>query len=97
MKMGTIPCPETSVKDYHSTLRYTPEEPRSQARLKSSDHSIQSNILGCIVSRYFILQYVVVVFVVDQQDIVIVTKIWKQYSALCWTEYCGFDYRQCTV
>jgi hypothetical protein len=24
--MGPIRCPETSVKDYHLTLRYTPEE-----------------------------------------------------------------------
>jgi hypothetical protein len=24
--MGQIRCPETAVKDYHSTLRYTPEE-----------------------------------------------------------------------
>jgi hypothetical protein len=29
LKMGPIRCPETSVKDYHSTLRYTPEERRS--------------------------------------------------------------------
>jgi hypothetical protein len=28
--MGPIRCPETSVKDYHSTLRYTPEGRRSQ-------------------------------------------------------------------
>jgi hypothetical protein len=27
--MGPIRCPETSVKDYHSTLRNTPEERRS--------------------------------------------------------------------
>jgi hypothetical protein len=30
LQMGPIRCPETSVKDYHSTLRYTPEERRSQ-------------------------------------------------------------------
>jgi hypothetical protein len=29
LKMGPIRRPETSVKDYHSTLRYTPEERRS--------------------------------------------------------------------
>jgi hypothetical protein len=29
LKMGPIRCPETSVKDYHSTLRNTPEEHRS--------------------------------------------------------------------
>jgi hypothetical protein len=29
-KMGQIRCPETSVKDYHSTLRYTSEERTSQ-------------------------------------------------------------------
>jgi hypothetical protein len=29
LKMGPICCPETSVKDYHSTLRYTPEGRRS--------------------------------------------------------------------
>jgi hypothetical protein len=28
--MGPIRCPETSVKDYHSTLRNTPEERRSR-------------------------------------------------------------------
>ena len=27
--MGPIRCPETSVKDYHSTLRNNPEERRS--------------------------------------------------------------------
>jgi hypothetical protein len=30
LKMGPIRCPETSVKDYHSMLRNTPEERRSQ-------------------------------------------------------------------
>jgi hypothetical protein len=30
LKMGPIRCPETSVKNYHSTLCYTPEERRSQ-------------------------------------------------------------------
>jgi hypothetical protein len=29
LKMGPISCPETSVNEYHSTLRYTPEERRS--------------------------------------------------------------------
>jgi hypothetical protein len=29
LKMGPIRCPEMSVKDYHSTLRYTPEDRRS--------------------------------------------------------------------
>jgi hypothetical protein len=29
LKMGPIRCPEISVKDYHSTLRNTPEECRS--------------------------------------------------------------------
>jgi hypothetical protein len=33
LKMGPILCTETSVKDYHSTLRYTPEERRSQCTL----------------------------------------------------------------
>jgi hypothetical protein len=28
--MGSIRCPETSVKDYHSTLRNIPEEGRCQ-------------------------------------------------------------------
>jgi hypothetical protein len=28
LKMGPIRCPETSIKDYHWTLRYTPEERR---------------------------------------------------------------------
>jgi hypothetical protein len=31
LNMGPIPCPETSVKDYHSTLRYT-SEGRSSTR-----------------------------------------------------------------
>jgi hypothetical protein len=30
LEMGPIRCPETSIKDYHSTLRNTPEERRSQ-------------------------------------------------------------------
>ena len=30
--MGPIGCPETSVKKYHYTLRYLPEERRSQRR-----------------------------------------------------------------
>jgi hypothetical protein len=30
--MGLIRCPETSVKDYHSTLRNVPEQRRSQIR-----------------------------------------------------------------
>jgi hypothetical protein len=28
--MGPTRCPETSVKDYHSTLRYTPEKRSSR-------------------------------------------------------------------
>ena len=32
-KMGPIHCPETSVKDYHSTLRNIPEEQRSHTLL----------------------------------------------------------------
>jgi hypothetical protein len=35
--MGPIRCPQTSVKDYHSTLRNTPEERRSQALSSSVD------------------------------------------------------------
>jgi uncharacterized membrane protein YgcG len=31
-KMGLIPCPETSEKDYHTALRNTPEERRSHRR-----------------------------------------------------------------
>jgi hypothetical protein len=38
--MGQIRSPETSVKDYNSTLRYTPEERKSHqhrdGRLKSA-------------------------------------------------------------
>jgi hypothetical protein len=30
LKMGPIRCPETSVQDYHSTLRNIPEERRSR-------------------------------------------------------------------
>jgi hypothetical protein len=30
LKMGLIGCPETSIKDYHSPLRNTPEERRNQ-------------------------------------------------------------------
>jgi hypothetical protein len=29
LKVGPIRCPETSVKDYHSTLRNIPEDPKS--------------------------------------------------------------------
>jgi hypothetical protein len=35
LKMGPISCPETSVKDYHSTLRTISEERRSQHTLSS--------------------------------------------------------------
>jgi hypothetical protein len=35
LKMGPICCPETSVKDYHLTLRYTPEEHSSHVHILS--------------------------------------------------------------
>jgi hypothetical protein len=35
LKMGSIRCPETSVKDYHSTLRNIAEERRSQPQYDS--------------------------------------------------------------
>jgi hypothetical protein len=37
--MGPIRCPETSVKDYHSTLRNTPEERRSQVQIRCAFNS----------------------------------------------------------
>jgi hypothetical protein len=36
LKMGPIRCPETSVKDYRSTLHYTPEERRSHLGICST-------------------------------------------------------------
>jgi hypothetical protein len=42
--MGPICCPETSAKDYHSTLRNTPEERRYQSSSRPNNHS-RSGIL----------------------------------------------------
>ena len=41
LKMGAILCPETSVKDYHSMLRNTPEERRSHRHRGGSLRSLQ--------------------------------------------------------
>jgi hypothetical protein len=46
LKMGKVSCPETSVKDYHSTLRYTPEE------RKSHDHRG-----GCLKSKNTVFKF----------------------------------------
>ena len=42
LKMGPIRFPETSVKDYHSTRRNTPEEGRTS---KCSFHNFQTNFV----------------------------------------------------
>jgi hypothetical protein len=48
LKMEPIRCPETSVKDYHSTLRYTPEDCRShQHRGGSLESSMRLKIIIC--------------------------------------------------
>jgi hypothetical protein len=47
-KMRPIHCPETSVKDYHSTLRYTPEESRSHQRRGGSLKSHFSVLFQCL-------------------------------------------------
>jgi hypothetical protein len=44
LKLGMIHCPETSVKDYHSTLRKIPEERTSHQRRSGS---LKSKILYC--------------------------------------------------
>jgi hypothetical protein len=43
LKMGPIRCPETSVKNYHSTLRNTPEERKSQSWLVSSSFQVMEH------------------------------------------------------
>jgi hypothetical protein len=49
-KMGPIHCPETSVKDYHSTLSNTPEERKShQCRRESLEP--QGGI--CLPDRFY--------------------------------------------
>jgi hypothetical protein len=54
LKMGPIRCPETSIKDYHSTLLYTPEEGRSQISSYLTENAVYfhwkhetSNAVGC--------------------------------------------------
>jgi hypothetical protein len=42
--MGPIRCPETSVKDYHSTLRNAPEERRSDQHRDGSLKSREFNL-----------------------------------------------------
>jgi hypothetical protein len=49
LKMGPIRCPETSVKDFHSTLRNTLEERRSH---QHSDGSPKSRIVGDCYARW---------------------------------------------
>jgi hypothetical protein len=54
LKMGPIRCPETSVKDYHSTLRNIPEECRFHQHHSRSLKSRAENILSFFsVSKYF--------------------------------------------
>jgi hypothetical protein len=45
-KMGPIGCPETSVKNYHSTLRYIPEERRSQRAYTFKRHGMHMRNFG---------------------------------------------------
>jgi hypothetical protein len=44
LRMGPICCPETSVKDYHSTLRYTPEERKSHQHRGGSLKSLKVRV-----------------------------------------------------
>jgi hypothetical protein len=44
----TDTCPETSVKDYHSTLRNTPEERRSHILLLSTDYVYIAELIHII-------------------------------------------------
>ena len=41
MKMGSISCPETSVRNYHFTLCKIPEEPRFHIAAKAWNHTTQ--------------------------------------------------------
>jgi hypothetical protein len=45
LKMGPKSCPETSVNDYHSTLRYAPEEHRSHQHRGGSLKSRRSGFV----------------------------------------------------
>jgi hypothetical protein len=49
LKMGPIRCPETSVKDYHSTLCYTPEECRSHQHCGGS---LKSRFCVCLQCNF---------------------------------------------
>jgi hypothetical protein len=42
---GQIHCPETSVKDYHSTLHYTPADRRSH-KLRVFENRVLGKIFG---------------------------------------------------
>jgi hypothetical protein len=51
LKMGTICCPETSVRNYHHTLRNFPEERRSHLLRGGSPQS--NNCSYCQFGRHF--------------------------------------------
>jgi hypothetical protein len=44
LKIGPISCPKTSVTNYHSTLRKTPEEPTSQNYIHLASSALNSFI-----------------------------------------------------
>jgi len=57
--MGLIDCPETSVKNYHYSLRNNPEERNSQqfnrGCLKSSPRYFAVGVRGLIISVGFLI------------------------------------------
>jgi hypothetical protein len=53
LNMGPICYPETSVKDYHSTLRNTPEERRSHQNRGGSLKSRMEDELGELIWNNF--------------------------------------------
>ena len=56
LKMGPIGCPETSVRNYHSTLRNIPEERRSLFLLVPYIRRIDKHWLSTPVGRQFCSQ-----------------------------------------
>jgi hypothetical protein len=48
-KMGPISCPETSVKDYHSTVHNIPEDRRSQGRARFRITVSSTGATTCII------------------------------------------------
>ena len=51
LKMEPIRCPETSVKDYHSTVRTNPEERRSQRWGSNTDMQLSAVVMYHITKR----------------------------------------------